>query len=413
MKIRVLSVLLVLVFGLSFVLAEDAANCPAGEKKDCKQKCDKFVDKDNDGKCDKPCDKEAASCCAKDKAACEAKKDGKCPADCTKACCKDKKAAACSADGGKTVISVNGKCLKKCDMDAMVKARMDLMAKNPMMKANEEQMSNIKNQITNMYSEMFIMETLIDEKLGDYKISLTDEDYQKKIEEIAAQQNLSKEQFLEQVSQNLPEKELQTRIRLGMKMESLMDKASEGKIDEVTEADAKTYYEQNAQRFSEPEQVRASHILISTQNKSDEDKASAKKKAEELLKKAKADDADFAALAKENSDCPSKDRGGDLDYFTRERMVPEFSQAAFAMKVGDVSDLVETQFGYHIIKVTDHKDAKTSSFDEVKDEIVKTLQNQKESEFARQYLEDLKAQAKIERSGEAQEQAGIEIKREG
>ena len=120
-----------------------------------------------------------------------------------------------------------------------------------------------------------------------------------------------------------------------------------------------------------PEQVRASHILISTKPidpnaDPNQAKAQAKDKAEELLKKVK-DGADFAALAKENSDCPSNAQGGDLGLFPRGQMVKPFEDAAFALKVGEISDLVETQFGYHIIKVTEHQDPNQITFREGQD----------------------------------------------
>src|SRR5439155_884361 len=110
-----------------------------------------------------------------------------------------------------------------------------------------------------------------------------------------------------------------------------------------------------------PEQIRASHILLKTEGKNDAD---VKAKAEGILKEAKAG-GDFAALAKKYSEDDSNaQQGGDLDYFTRGRMVPEFDTAAFALAPGEVSGLVKTQFGYHIIKVTDRKPAITRDLKE-------------------------------------------------
>ena len=113
-----------------------------------------------------------------------------------------------------------------------------------------------------------------------------------------------------------------------------------------------SHYNDNIQQYQTPEQVRASHILLETAGKNDAD---VKKRAEEILKQVKSG-ADFAELAKKVSeDKGSKANGGDLDYFGRGRMVPEFEQAAFAMQPGQISDLVKSQFGYHIIKVVDKK----------------------------------------------------------
>ena len=145
-----------------------------------------------------------------------------------------------------------------------------------------------------------------------------------------------------------------------------------------------------------PEMVRASHILIKTEESdTDEVKAEKKAKAEALAIQAKAADADFAALAQENSDCPSKAQGGDLNFFAKERMVPEFSAAAYSMNVGDISDIVETQFGYHIIKVTDKKAGEQVAFTDVAANIKGYLTQQKKQEAVQAFMQDLRAKADI------------------
>src|SRR5215471_12261974 len=124
----------------------------------------------------------------------------------------------------------------------------------------------------------------------------------------------------------------------------------------VPAAEIERTYNANIEQYSTPEQVRASHILLKTEGKDD---AAVKAKAEEVLKQARAG-ADFAELAKKYSeDEASAKNGGDLDYFGRGRMVPEFDQAAFTLEPGKISDLVKTQYGYHIIKVVDKKAATT------------------------------------------------------
>ena len=130
------------------------------------------------------------------------------------------------------------------------------------------------------------------------------------------------------------------------------------------------YYNDNIQQYQTPEQVRASHILLETAGKND---AEVKKRAEEVLKQAKSG-AEFAELAKKYSeDKGSKVNGGDLDYFGRGRMVKEFEEAAFSMMPGQISDLVKSQFGYHIIKVVDKKAPSTRTLDEVRPQIQQQL----------------------------------------
>ncbi len=165
----------------------------------------------------------------------------------------------------------------------------------------------------------------------------------------------------------------------------------------ATEADAKKYYDENAKDFQVPEQVRASHILIRPTDPNtdpNQAKAQAKAKAEDLLKKVKGG-ADFATVAKESSDCPSKAQGGDLGLFARDKMVKPFADAAFAMKVGEISGLVESPFGYHIIKVTEHHDPNQTTFEKAKTEIIGQLTEQKMQEAIDTYVKSLRQSAKI------------------
>jgi peptidyl-prolyl cis-trans isomerase D len=136
---------------------------------------------------------------------------------------------------------------------------------------------------------------------------------------------------------------------------------------QVPANEVQQYYNQNIQQYQTPEQIRASHILLKTEGK---DEATVRQQAEDILKQAKAPGADFAALAtKYSEDEGSKTKGGDLDFFARGRMVPEFENTAFAMQPGQISDLVKSQFGFHIIKLTDKKPAATRPFDEVRMQI--------------------------------------------
>ena len=138
----------------------------------------------------------------------------------------------------------------------------------------------------------------------------------------------------------------------------------------VPASDVERAYNNNIEQYTTPEQIRASHILFKTESK---DEAAAKAKAEEVLKQVKAG-ADFAELARKHSeDEGTAKTGGDLDYFGRGRMVAEFDQAAFAMQVGQTSDLVKTQYGYHIIKLVDKKAAATKTLADVRQQVTDQL----------------------------------------
>jgi peptidyl-prolyl cis-trans isomerase D len=157
----------------------------------------------------------------------------------------------------------------------------------------------------------------------------------------------------------------------------------------VPAADIEREYSNNSEQYTTPEQVRASHILLKTEGK---DEAAVKAKAEALLKQARGG-ADFAELARKNSeDEASAKNGGDLDYFGRGRMVPEFDQAVFAMQPGAISDLVKTQYGYHIIKLVDKKNATTRSLAEVRQQLTDQLAYQRAQAQAADLAQNLEKQ---------------------
>ena len=160
----------------------------------------------------------------------------------------------------------------------------------------------------------------------------------------------------------------------------------------VPDGDVEAFYKQNLSQYTTPAQVRASHILLKTEGK---DESAVRAQAEEVLKKAKEPGADFEALARQYSEDESnKDRGGDLDYFGRGRMVPEFEAAAFGMKSGEISDLVKTSFGFHIIKVVDSQPEVVRPLADVREEIVDQLRWQKAQQEAESIAKAVAAAAK-------------------
>jgi len=163
----------------------------------------------------------------------------------------------------------------------------------------------------------------------------------------------------------------------------------------VSDKEIQDYYDHNSAAFHKAEQVKASHILITVKPDADEaTKKAARQKLERIRKQIVAG-GDFAAFAKKNSDCPSKTQGGDLGYFSRGQMVKPFEQAVFSMMPGDVSDIVETQFGYHIIKLIDKKPATTVSFADAHDQIEDHLKQAQAQAAIGGYLDKVRKEAKI------------------
>lgn len=170
-----------------------------------------------------------------------------------------------------------------------------------------------------------------------------------------------------------------------------------GDKTKVTDADAKKFYDENKKEFEEPETVKASHILFLVKKDDSEDvvkkQLDAAKKAAARAKKGE----DFNKLAKELSEDPSaKENGGDLGYFPKENMVPEFANAAFSQKVGVVGEPVRTEYGWHLIKVADKKPAGTAAFDDVKKQLTAYLEKDKQRKAVQELLKSMKDSAKIE-----------------
>lgn len=319
------------------------------------------------------------------------------------------KPSTTSADSGpKIAVTINGVNILESEIDNLVKPQLERIAKQ-----SAQLPPTFAEQYAKQLREQFIEQTirrhLLDEKVKEANIIITDEEVMSTIEEIAASQRepLSLEEFKKKLAEyGQSFDEIKEEVRDGLARNKFMEGQWAGKIN-VTEEEAQKYYQENPKQFETPEQVRASHILIKpvlTDPNVDlnadpneakaKAKAVAKAKAEDLLKQLK-DGADFAELAKAHSNCPSAPNGGDLGFFPKGETTPAFEKAAFELEIGQISDVVETEYGYHIIKATGHNDASTTSFEQAKDDIIKQLTQKKQSELAEEYIESLKAEANI------------------
>jgi len=194
---------------------------------------------------------------------------------------------------------------------------------------------------------------------------------------------------------NLTEADLITQIKRALTVQQFIDKKFVQKVT-VSDKETRAYYDANQAAFKQPEQVKASHILIKVGPQADEpQKAAARKKIEEIQQKVQKGE-DFAALAKEFSEGPSSAKDGDLGYFRKGQMMKPFEDAAFALKPGEVSDIVETSFGYHLIKLADKKPESTIAYEDIKDRIQAYLKQKKVSEQVELYVADLRGKAKVE-----------------
>ena len=280
-------------------------------------------------------------------------------------------------------------------------------------KSDENPMYGIfKDKIVNE----LIVKSLLDQEIAKKGIKATDEDIQNElkiiIDKVGSKEELNKILKQRGVSNAQFTDDLKTQIKIKKLVNSVQ------KIN-ISDNDAKKYYDTHKSEFVHGEQVRASHILISANtleiiqqlkaknpNIDPADMniqveaaiAAQKAKAEKVLAQVKQNPDDFAKIAqKESDDKASAERGGELGFFPKEAMVPEFANAAFSMKPNTVSEqLVQSPYGFHIIKVTDRMEAGSTPYAKVKDEIKFYLETQKQIEVLKNITDGLMKNAKIE-----------------
>jgi len=326
--------------------------------------------------------------------------------------------AGCGLKSNNVVIKVNDKNITQSEFDK----QMDAAFKNSMFAKMGIDYKDGKNDfLTNILKQRvvneLIVKALIDSEIEHRGIKVSNKDVEEGIKEIIEKVG-SKEQLDNILKQNgiSPaqfKKDIAEQVRIEKMSEQLGD-------SNVTDADAKSFYDKNVEKFKYPDQVRASHILITAnrqelasmiaaENKGKElseaeinaqvdKKIDEKRKAiEDIHNELQKDITQFAKIAKEKSEDPgSAVKGGDLGFFAKGRMVPEFEKAAFSMKPNTLSGIIRTQFGYHIILVTDRKAAGQEPYEKVKDNIKAYLKKEKQIKYVDDLVESLKKNAKIE-----------------
>lgn len=290
------------------------------------------------------------------------------------------------------VAVVNGVVIARIQFDKELKVHLERVSRQGR-QITDDQMEELKKDIL----EGLIEREVLYQESQKAGIKIAD---QKVDDQVAAIKKRfpNEEEFKKALAgMGLTEEEVREQIQHGLAIRELIDQKVANKVV-ITDEETKAYYDANPQLFNQPEEVKASHILIKVEPTADDaTKAAARKKIEDLQQKLKAG-GDFAELAKENSEGPSNVRGGDLGYFKRGQMVKPFEDVAYSMKIDEVSDLVETRFGYHLIKVSDKKPEQTLAYADVKDKIAQRLKQEKVEKDATLYVEDLKKGAKIEKS---------------
>jgi peptidyl-prolyl cis-trans isomerase C len=195
--------------------------------------------------------------------------------------------------------------------------------------------------------------------------------------------------------QNINPVEFREQTRRGRRVDKLVEMHTAG-IPDPTEEEMREHFENHRDEYTKDAQAQAQHILVSPKGSGEDAKAEALSKILDLKRRIEAGE-DFSALAAAHSDCPSgKQAGGSLGWFGRGAMVPEFDKAVFSMEDGEVSDVVETQFGYHIIRKVAHIDAESPTFEEAREKIRDFLRHAARGEALKAYVSELREKAVIE-----------------
>ncbi len=296
--------------------------------------------------------------------------------------------------GDDAVVVVNGDPVTKGQVDRELSGHQQKMIRAGQ-SLTPEMLVGLRGQVI----EGLIDRTLLHQASVKEGISVSDEEVDEKFSEIT--QQFTSEDALDSAlkQMNMTEELLREELRSGIAVHKFVSERF-GKTAEISEEEARAFYESHPDAFVSPEQVRARHILIQTDSEAGEESGQeAIKSLQEIRKEAEAGK-DFGELAKEHSQCPSKDQGGDLGYFTRGKMAKPFEDAAFALEPGEVSEVVQTQFGHHLIKLEDRKAEGTVPFEEVQEKLRVYLGREAIKEAVQSYVKQLRGDAVIQRTGD-------------
>ncbi|MGD9017145.1 MAG: peptidylprolyl isomerase [Desulfobacterales bacterium] len=289
-----------------------------------------------------------------------------------------------------TIAAVNGTPITRQTFDSEFQAAMERMA------AAGQAPSGIQGMLLRkQVIDSLINEELLVQESNKQGITVSADLINDEIERIKSQFP-GEEEFNKALEQRqMTGDDLRKKLERRQAIQQLLEKEVPVGED-PTEADKEKFYTDNPEMFTSPESVRASHILIKLKPDADQEATSeANKKIKDIQDKLDAGE-DFAELAKTHSEGPSNVKGGDLGYFTRGKMVKPFEDAAFTLKTGETSPVVQTDFGLHLIRVTDRKSEETVAYKDAEADIARMLvQDDRRNRFEA-YMEDLKSKADIQ-----------------
>lgn len=284
------------------------------------------------------------------------------------------------------LVKVDDKVITQGDVDKEMAKRVSMEKKRG---ASDERLAMLAPYLKPQAIEGLINRQLLENECEKKKITVTEDETKAETEKVKADlpEGLSLDDMLAQtgLSQAMFEIDLKEHIKL----QKLL------KVSDPTPEEVRAYYDDNVKFFDIPEMVHARHILIKTDEEDSAEARAAKKEKAEKLRKQLVEGTDFGKLAAEHSECPSKAMGGDLGRVLRGRMVPPFEKAAFVLSTNEISPIVETEDGFHIIQMLEHDEPRTMKFDEVKTRIAAVIKAKELQQKAGSLIQILREKAKI------------------
>ncbi len=297
-----------------------------------------------------------------------------------------------TTDPGTVMVRVNGEEITRGEINELMAMAMQRIAGQ----VPPQQLQQMQAQMYGNIKEQLITKKLMDAALAEATVVVTDEELATAMDEVRASVPPGQELEAALAASGTTIEELTANIKEQLATRKFLESKTEG-IADATEAEAKEFYDTNPDRFKKPESIAASHVLIKfDETDTDETKAVKKVRIEEIRADIISGTNTFEAAATAYSDCPSKAQGGSLGNFGKGQMVPEFEVVAFTQEIDEVGDVVETQFGYHIIKVTDRQEEGVVPYEESKEQIMTFLTGQKKQEAVSAFIKSLRDSATIE-----------------
>lgn len=297
-----------------------------------------------------------------------------------------------TSDPEAVVVRVNGEDITRGEIQQLMAAAMQQLAG----RVAPQQMQQVQGQMYTQIKNDLITKKLIDAAVAAANVVVEEAKVTEALD--AIKQRIPEGQTFEALlaAQGTTEEELTGNIRNDIATRQFLETKTEG-IEDATDDEVKEFYDTNPDQFKKPESVAASHILIKfDEGDTDEQKAEKKAQLEKIRSDIIAETISFQDAAATNSHCPSKAQGGSLGTFGKGQMVPEFEVAAFTQEIGEVGDIVETQFGYHIIQVSERTEEGVVEFDEAKEQIKTFLSRQKKQQAVSDFIQSLRDSATIE-----------------